>query len=75
MSGLAIRSRRKPNEHKIAKSIWDTAKEVLRQKFIAIQAYLKIIEISQTKKPKAPSTRTREIAEKQIPEQVKGRIK
>ena len=35
------------NEHTIAQNLWDTAKAVLRGKFIAIQAYLKKIEKSQ----------------------------
>ena len=29
------------NEHTTVKNLWDTAKAVLRGKFIAIQAYLK----------------------------------
>ena len=35
------------NEHTIAQNLWDTAKAVLRGKFIVIQAYLKKIEKSQ----------------------------
>ena len=35
------------NEHTIVQNLWDTAKTVLRGKFIAIQAYLKRIETSQ----------------------------
>ena len=35
------------NEDTIAQNLWDTAKAVLRGKFIAIQAYLKKIETSQ----------------------------
>ena len=35
------------NEHRTAPNLWDTAKAVLRGKFIAIQAYLKKIEKSQ----------------------------
>ena len=35
------------NEHTIAQNLWDTAKAVLRGKFIAIQAYLKRIETAQ----------------------------
>ena len=35
------------NEHTTAQNLWDTAKAVLRGKFIAIQAYLKKIEKSQ----------------------------
>ena len=36
------------NELRTTQNLWDTAKAVLRGKFIAIQAYLKKIEISQT---------------------------
>ena len=37
------------NEHTIAQNLWDTAKAVLRGKFIAIQAYLiKTSRISNT---------------------------
>ena len=35
------------NEHTTAQNIWGTANAVLREKFIAIQAYLKKIETSQ----------------------------
>ena len=35
------------NELKTIQNLWDTAKAVLRGKFIAIQAYLKRIETSQ----------------------------
>ena len=40
----------KRNENKLTKTqnLWDTAKVVLRGKFIAIQAYLKKIETFQT---------------------------
>ena len=38
----------KENELTIIQDLWDTAKAVLRGKFIAIQAYLKNIEIFQT---------------------------
>ena len=37
------------NKLKTTQNLWDTAKAVLRGKFIAIQAYLKKIEIFQTK--------------------------
>ena len=36
------------NELTITQNLWDTAKAVLRGKFIAIQAYLKKIETFQT---------------------------
>ena len=36
------------NEHTTIQNLWDTAKAVLRGKFIAIQAYLKKIETFQT---------------------------
>ena len=35
---------RKENELTTIQNLWDTAKEVLRRNFVAIQAYLKIIE-------------------------------
>ena len=38
----------KENKLTTTQNLWDTAKAVLRGKFIAIQAYLKKIEISQT---------------------------
>ena len=38
----------KENELKTTQKLWDTAKGVLRGKFIAIQAYLKKIEAFQT---------------------------
>ena len=37
------------NEHTTIQNLWDTAKAVLRGKFIAIQAYLKNIETFKTK--------------------------
>ena len=36
------------NEHKTTQNLWDTAKAVLRRKFIAMQDYLKKIETYQT---------------------------
>ena len=36
------------NELKTAQNLWDTAKAILRGKFIAIEAYLKKIETFQT---------------------------
>ena len=51
-----MRSRKKPkvsgnneNERTTVQDLWDTVKAVLRRKFIAIQAYLKNIDISQIK--------------------------
>ena len=38
----------KENELTTTQNLWDTAKAVLRRKFIAVQAYLKKIEIFQT---------------------------
>ena len=55
MNGLRMRSRKKSkgfwkheNEPTTTQNLWDTAKAVLRGKFIAIQAYLKKIETFQT---------------------------
>ena len=39
---------RNKNELTTTQNLWDTAKAVLRGKFIAIQAYLKKIQIFQT---------------------------
>ena len=47
------------NELTTTKNLWDTAKAVLRGKFIAIQAYLKRIETPKKKQPKHTPTRTR----------------
>ena len=38
------------NENKTTQNLWDTVKAVLREKFIAIQAYLKKQENSQINK-------------------------
>ena len=46
------------NELTITQNLWDTAKIVLRGKFIEIQAYLKRRKIS-NKQPNPTSTRTR----------------
>ena len=35
------------NEHKTVQNLWDTVKAVLRRKFLAIQTYLKMIQIFQ----------------------------
>ena len=45
------------NEHTTAQNLWDTAKRVLRGKFLMIQAYLKKRKIS-NKQPNSTSTRT-----------------
>ena len=48
------------NELTTTQNLWDTAKAILRGKFIAIQAYLKKIETFQTnKQPNTTATRTR----------------
>ena len=39
----------KENEYTTVHNLWDTAKAVLREKFLAIQAYLKKIETLQIK--------------------------
>ena len=46
------------NKLTTTQNLWDTAKEVLRGKFIAIQAYLKKIETFQKKQPNTMPTRT-----------------
>ena len=43
------------NELTITQNLWDTAKAVLRGKFIAIQAYLKRIETFQKKPNPTPT--------------------
>ena len=43
------------NEFTMTKNLWDTAKAVLRGKFIAIQAYLKRIETFQKKPNPTPT--------------------
>ena len=53
MNGLIMRSKTKKiletneNQHTTVQNLWDTAKAVLRRKFIAIQTYLKMIETFQ----------------------------
>ena len=49
----------KRHEHSIHQNLWDTAKAVLRGKFISIQIYLKKQEHSKTKKFNFISKRTR----------------
>ena len=46
----------------MAQNLWDTAKAVLREKFIAIHAYLK--NKFSNKQPNPTSTRTRETTTK-----------
>ena len=46
------------NELTTTQNLWDTAKAVLRGKFIAIQAYLKNIQTFQTNNPNPMPTRT-----------------
>ena len=46
------------NELTTTPNLWDTAKAVLRGKFIAIQAYLNKIETFQKKQPNTTPTRT-----------------
>ena len=58
------------NELTTTQNLWDTAKAVLRGKFIAIQAYLKKIETSQTTEPYIYKNLKNN---KDIPEQVEGR--
>ena len=60
------------NELTTIQNFWDTAKAVLRGKFIAIQAYLKKIETFPTKNL---TLRLREVRNnnKESPEQVEGR--
>ena len=60
------------NEPTTIQNLWDTAKAVLRGKFIAIQAYLKKIETFQTNNL---TLRLREVRNnnKESPEQVEGR--
>ena len=50
------------NELKTTQNLWDTAKAVLRGKFIAIQAYLKKVETFQTNNP---TLRLQELEEQQ----------
>ena len=50
---------RNENELTAIQNLWDTAKAVLRGKFIAIQAYLKRIETFSNKQPTPTPTRTR----------------
>ena len=46
------------NEHTATQNLWDTAKAVLREKFIELQAYLNVLKIS-SKQPKSTPNRTR----------------
>ena len=47
------------NEHITKQNLWDTAKAVLRGKFIALQAYLKKILKISNKQPNTTPKRTR----------------
>ena len=47
------------NENKTTQNLWDTVKTVLREKFIAIQAYLKKQEKSQKNYPNSTPKATR----------------
>ena len=60
------------NELTTIQNLWDTAKAVLRGKFLVIQAYLKKIETFPTKNL---TLRLREVRNnnKESPEQVEGR--
>ena len=66
MNGLRIRSKEEikkfletnENELTTTQTLWDTAKAVLRGKFIVIQAYLKRTETFSNKQPTPTPTRT-----------------
>ena len=59
------------NKHTIVQNLWDIVKAVLREKFIAMQAYLKKIEKPQINNL---TLHLQELAEKQqSPEPVEGR--
>ena len=60
------------NELKTTQNLWDTAKAVLRGKFIAIQAYLKKIETFQTNNL---TLRLQELEEQQQRQPREGRRK
>ena len=60
------------NELTTTQNLWDTAKAVLRRKFIAIQAYVKKIEIFQTNNLTYAYKNWR-TNNKDSPEQVEGR--
>ena len=60
------------NELTNTQNLWDTAKAVLRGKFIAIQAYLKKIETFQTNKLTLAYKNCRN-NKKDSPEQAEGR--
>ena len=70
------------NENKLTttQNLMDTAKAVLRGKFIAIQAYLKKIETFQTNNPtptrtRGPTTKTTQSKQKEGNNQDQSRIK
>ena len=60
------------NELTTIQNLWDTAKAVLREKFIAIQAYLKKLETVQTNNL-TPTSKNLRNNNKDSPEQVEGR--
>ena len=63
---------RNENELRTTQNLWDTAKAVLRGKFIAVQAYLKKIETFQTNNLTLCLQNWR-TNNKDSPEQVEGR--
>ena len=60
------------NELTTIQNLWDTAKAGLREKFIAIQAYLKRIETFQINNL-TPTSKNLRNNNKDSPEQVQGR--
>ena len=54
------------NELTTTQNLWDTAKAVLRGKFIVIQAYLKRIETFSNKQPTRTPTRTQRTTTKTV---------
>ena len=54
------------NEHTTVQNLWDTAKAVLRWKFIAIEAYLKKDRNISNKQPNPMPTRTGETTTKTV---------
>ena len=60
------------NEHTTTQNLRDTAKAVLRGKFIAIQVYLKKTEKISNKQPNSTSKRTGEITTNKAQSKQKG---